>query len=148
MSIAFNTPAGPPVGATLSEARAVLAESVPGRVVLSFPGTDYQIHLIPERPPTSAVGKRVTGVIRAQSRRIDRVASGGRFIEPVMGRPRIVQGRVVEVNPSATGTGTLTIHAPMPIVVRVGELQKAEQFKVGDLVTTHTVPGATFTPTS
>lgn len=133
---------------TPSEARGVLQEATAVRVIISFPGNDYQLHLTPERPPTTPVGKRIQGIIRGQARRIDTVKAGGQFVEPVMGRPRIVQGRIAEVNPSQNGPGTITVHAPMPIVLKVGDLQRADQFKVGDSVTTHVLPGATFSPTS
>lgn len=146
MSVALNTLSSVPAASTPSEARGVLVEASASKVVVSFPASDYQLHLAPERPVTSAVGKRVLGIIKGQARRIDALKSGGQFVEPVMGRPRIVQGRVVEVNTSANGPGTVTVACPMPIVLKVGELQRAEQFKVGDLVTTHVLPGATFTP--
>ncbi len=124
----------------------MLVESSASKVVLAFPGSDYQLHLVPERPVTTTPGKRVLGIIKAQARRVDVVRTGGQFVEPVMGRPRIVQGRVVEVNASPNGPGTLTVLAPMPILLKLGELQHAGQFKIGDLVNTHTLPGATFAP--
>jgi len=146
MAIPFNTPTGVPAPAAPSEARGVLEEASASRVVVSFAGTSYLMHLEPERALNVSPGKRVLGIIKGQARRIDVVRNGGQFVEPVMGRPRIVQGRVAEVNPSANGPGTITVQAPMPIVLKVGVLQRAEQFKVGDLVNTHVLPGASFTP--
>ncbi len=149
MSIPFNTPTAVPAPRTPSEARGVLVDSSPTRTIVSFPGTNYELHLEPERAPSTPKGKRVIGLIKGQARRVDNVRSGGQFVEPVMGRPRIVQGRVVEVNPSTggpgSGGGTITVQAPMPIILKLGDLQRADQFKVGDLVNTHVLPGATFT---
>lgn len=146
MSVALNTLSAVPPPSTPAEARGVLIESTPAKVVVGFPGSDYQLHLTPERPVTTAVGKRVLGIIKAQARRVDQVRTGGQFVEPVMGRPRIIQGRVIEVSPSPNGPGTITVQAPMPVILKLGDLQRAEQFKVGDLVNTHALPGATFTP--
>ncbi len=153
MSIPFNTPTAVPTPRTPSEARGVLVSASASRVVVGFAGTDYQLHLDPERAPSAQPGKRVIGIIKGQARRIDVVRTGGQFVEPVMGRPRIVQGRVVEVNPGTgntpgTSAGTITVQAPMPIILKLGDLQRADQFKVGDLVNTHVLPGATFTPLS
>lgn len=154
-AIPFNTPTAVPSPRTPSEARGTLVSSSPTRVVVGFAGTEYQLHLDPERATTTMPGKRVIGIIKGQARRVDQVRTGGQFVEPVMGRPRIVQGRVVEVNAAAAGTGTpgnsggtITVQAPMPIILKLNELQRAEQFKVGDLVNTHVMPGATFTPLS
>ncbi|MFM9956967.1 MAG: hypothetical protein ACKVZJ_02740 [Phycisphaerales bacterium] len=146
MSVALNTLSAVPAPATPAEARGVLVESSSSKVVISFPGSDYQLHLAPERPVTTPPGKRILGIIKAQVRRIDQVRTGGQFVEPVMGRPRIIQGRVVEVNASPNGPGTITVLAPMPILLKLSDLQRADQFKPGDLVNTHALPGATFSP--
>ncbi len=124
-------------------ARGVLAASGPDRIVMSIPGTDYQMHLIVERPPKTPVGKRIMGVICAQGRRIDVVQTGGKYIEPVYGRPRRIQGPIVAIDP---GAQSVTVDATVPIVCKTDGKQRAEQFKVGDFVALDLLPGALFKP--
>src|SRR5262245_8742358 len=87
-------------------ARGTLIEVVPETatkpsfVKISFPNTNYETHLLPTGPITAQPGKRIIGTIRAKSRRIDVVQTGGRFIEPVYGRPRRVQGTVLGLDPT------------------------------------------------
>lgn len=65
------------------------------RVVLAPPDTSYRLHLELDRPLDAEVGDRVEGVVHARAKRVDVVPSGGRYIEPVYGRPRRVQGKLV-----------------------------------------------------
>lgn len=123
--------------------RGFLSESSAQRIVLSIPGTEYQLHLSVHQRPATPKGKRIAGVIRAQARRIDVVHRGGRFIEPVNGRPRRVQGEVVSIDP---GAQTVTVHAGIPIVCKVDQPQRAEQFQMGDFVSFDVHSGASFTP--
>lgn len=121
----------------------------PAYVVLSFANTSYRTHLLPA--PASAleqlrerVGKRAIGTIRAEAKRVDVVRSGGRYVEPVYGRPRRVQGSVVAVHPE---TNSITVHAGMPIVCKLtAPGQKAANFEPGQFVSFDVLRGATFTP--
>ena len=124
-------------------ARGVLAESTDDRIVLSIPGTDYQLHLAVYQRPSTPVRKRIIGTIRAQARRIDVVHTGGRYVEPVYGRPRRVQGEIIAVDP---GSQTVTVHAGIPLVCKTDGAQRAEKFQVGDFVSFDVQPGASFTP--
>lgn len=124
-------------------ARAVLRESGDERVVLAVPGTDYQLHLGVYKAPSTPVGKRILGTIRAQARRIDVVHTGGRYIEPVYGTPRRIQGEIVAID---AANQTLTVHAGVPVVCKTDGRQRADQFKLGDLVAFDVLPGASFTP--
>lgn len=134
-------------------ARGTLAEHLPAtatkpeRVVLTFANTDYRIELEPTEPIDTdehVVGKRITGTIQAEARRVDVCHTGGRYVEPVYGRPRRVQGSIIAVD---TGAGTITVNAGVPIICTLGDKrQKAENFSAGDFVTFATLPGATFTP--
>ncbi|MDX2115755.1 MAG: hypothetical protein SFZ24_09105 [Planctomycetota bacterium] len=129
-----------------SLARGVLAEASSDRVVLTIPGTDYQLHLGVYQRPAAAVGKRLIGRINASARRVDVVNTGGRYIEPVYGRPRRVQGQVTAVHP---GENSITVHAGAPMVCKLTDpRQKAEQFKVGDFVSFDVLAGATFHETA
>ncbi|MBL8765007.1 MAG: hypothetical protein JNM07_12130 [Phycisphaerae bacterium] len=134
-----------PISAHL--ARGVLERSVeatatrPGYIVMSVPNTSYALHLSPAAPVRAAPGKRLIGTIHAQARRIDRVGAGGRYIEPVAGRPRRVQGTVIARD---SGAGTITLNCGVPVCVRTDGRQKAEEFGIGELVACDFVEMAEF----
>lgn len=130
-------------------ARGVLGEVVaatatkPGYIKFTVPNTNYELHLRPTGAVSAQVGKRLIGVVKAQARRVDLVQTGGRYVEPVFGRPRRVQGSVVSVDAEAN---TITVNAGVPIVCALGdERQKAEQFEAGQFVSFDVLDGATFT---
>lgn len=127
-------------------ARGVLEAATPGpdgthRIVLSFPGTSYQIHLETLRALDTPLGKRAVGTIRVQARRVDVVDTGGRYVEPVYGRPRRVQGRVVSLDHAANA---IVVDAGVPIELKLGKLQSASDFREDDLVSCDVLPGASF----
>ena len=121
----------------------VLRETGDDMVVLAIPETNYLLHLKVLKAPTTPVGKRITGIIQVQARRIDEVGTGGRYVEPVEGRPRRIQGSVIAIDPTDR---TVTVNAGIPIVCKTDGRQKAEDFTVGDFVTMGVLPGGTFTP--
>lgn len=126
-------------------ARAILIEDAPaggGIVKLGFSNTSYQTYLVADGPTGVTPGKRVVGVIAARAKRIDRVKTGGRYIEPTWGRPRRVQGRVIGVV-----DGRVVVHAGMPIhCAPTDSRQQASDFAHGDFVSFDVLDGATFTP--
>lgn len=118
--------------------------TTPGYVVISFPDTSYRTHLRPTTPIETPVGKRITGAIRAKVRRLDTVGSGGRYLEPVEGRPRRLQGSVIETDEQAN---TVTVNAGTPVVCALSDArQRASQFQPGQFVSCDVFDGATFTP--
>lgn len=133
-------------------ARGELAESHPAaganpaHVVLTFPNTNYRTHLLAAQPVTTPVGKRILGTIRVQARRVDTVHTGGRYVEPVYGRPRRVQGSVIAAD---TATRTIVIDAGFPIHCELTDArQRADDFQPGQFVSCDVLDGATFTPAS
>lgn len=134
-------------------ARGTLEEVVPAtatrpaHVVLSFPNTSYQTHLIPTVDAGSLAeraGKRAIGIIALKARRVDVVESGGKYLEPVYGRPRRVQGTVVATDPT---TNTIVVDAAVPVHCALTDSrQSATDFAVGDFVSFDALDGATFTP--
>ncbi|MFA6045093.1 MAG: hypothetical protein WC718_08925 [Phycisphaerales bacterium] len=134
-------------------ARGTLVETVaatatkPAYIKFAVPNTSYELHLVPqgETPAPAAPGhpaKRLIGAIRVSARRLDVVGSGGRYVEPVMGRPRRVQGTVVQV-----AGGAVVVDAGVPIhCVLTDERQKPEDFQAGQFVSCDVLDGATFTP--
>jgi len=113
------------------------------RIVLHVPGTDYQLELVLESPLAVEVGDRVEGVIHAVANRVDVVKTGGRFVEPVYGRPRRVQGKIVGGNVS---DNSLTIHAGGALVIaKLGDKrQNAADYKTQQLVAFDVLRGAVF----
>ena len=122
-------------------ATGVLAEKSPEKLVLAVPGTDYRLHLIPVGQVQGPLSERIRGTIRANAQRVDVISAGGRFIEPVFGRPRRVQGRITGGDVNAN---TLTVLAAVPITVTLMPHQKASQFAIGQMVSFDVEPGATF----
>ncbi len=124
-------------------ARGILESVQKTHIVISFPNTSYQMHLATPAPVRAEVGKRILGTIRVDARRIDAVDTGGKYVEPVFGRPRRVQGRVLLLNPSAR---TLIVDAGMPIHLHLlDDRQRPGDFAPGDLVSCDVREGATFT---
>src|SRR5258705_13109213 len=88
-------------------ARGTLVESAPASatkpatVTIAFPNTSYELHLHPTAPVATQPGKRILGTIRAKCRRIDVVDTGGRYVEPVYGRPRRIEGSVLAATAAA-----------------------------------------------
>lgn len=122
---------------------AVTPESAghPAFVTVSFPNTSYEVHLRPVGQVGGAIGKRIVGVIRADARRVDIVDTGGKYVEPVFGRPRRVQGRVVG---RVEGTNSIVVDAGFPIHLRLTDArQRAADFPLGELVSTDVMDGAT-----
>lgn len=114
----------------------------PAHVTITFPNTSYEMHLLPGGPVAAPVGKRIIGTIRAKARRVDKVQTGGRYVEPVYGRPRRVQGSVIATN---EGAKTIVVDAGIPIECSLtDERQKTGQFTVGDFVSFDVLDGATF----
>jgi hypothetical protein len=115
-------------------------------IVLKIPGSDYQLHLVPSGELTPDARGDVTGLIRCRAKRVDVVGSGGRFLEPVMGRPRRIQGRVIGGD---LKTNSLTIHAGGAVVIATltDPRQQAADFALNQMVTFGVERGATFEPT-
>lgn len=124
----------------------------PAHIVMSVPNTSYQIHLRPVGEIKAAVGKRLIGTIAVEARRIDRVGTGGVFLEPVFGRPRRVQGRVVAIDPAGKSIGdgkpAIIVDAGVPVhLIVAAPNQSADQFKPGEIVSCDVHDGATFAET-
>lgn len=121
----------------------VISEGVkrPELITLKVHNTSYELYLVPAGPTPREPGARLLGVIRVNSRRIDVVGTGGKFIDPVMGRPRRVQGVVIGHRDTAliVDAGGIALHCT-PTDPR----QQAQQFEKGQLVSCDVMDGATF----
>ena len=109
-------------------------------VQVRVPGTDYRLRLVPAEGLSATVGDKVAGVIRAQALRMDVISAGGRYIEPVQGRPRRVQGRVVGGNASLN---EVYVKAGPGVVVTPMAPQRAGDFSIGQMVSFDVRDGAT-----
>lgn len=125
----------------------------PAHVVISFPNTSYQTALVLRAGKGSEtdagalqarIGKRILGRIWLSARRVDVVDTGGRYLEPVFGRPRRVQGSVIA---RLDDQRTIIVDAGVPIHCRLtDERQRPEDFEIGALVSFDALDGASFTP--
>jgi hypothetical protein len=98
----------PPLAAT---GKVIRLES--GKVVFTPAGTSYELHLeIPSY--TGSLNTPTRCLIRAKARKVYTVPSGGNFITPIFGPPRIVQGRV-----RSADQRSLVVHAAVPIHVEL-----------------------------
>jgi len=65
------------------------------RTIVFHPnGTNYALHLQPAEPYAGPVDEPIDALIRVSARKVYTVPSGGNFIAPIVGPPKIVQGRV------------------------------------------------------
>ena len=123
--------------------RAKLVEKDAERVVVAIPATNYRLYLAVDSPLDAAVGQTVTGRIHARAGKIDLVRSGGRYIEPVFGRPRRLQGRILEIGP---GPDQLTVNCVAPFVCTVTTDQDPRAFQRDQLIHFDIGPNAIFEP--
>ena len=125
-------------------ARGVLTGVTPSVVKIPFHNTSYELHLIPAAGISTEPGKRIVGVLSGQARRIDVVKTGGRYVEPLVGRPRRVQGSVVGVDPVAN---VVVVDAGMPIhCTPTDPRQRAADFAPGQFVSFDVLEGVSFEP--
>ncbi|MEC8560567.1 MAG: hypothetical protein VXY94_10875 [Planctomycetota bacterium] len=121
-------------------------------VVLGVHGTDYLLELTPTvtgdafPAPRSRRNRRIRGTISGWALKMHRAEAGGRFIEPVHGTPRIVQGTVYEVD-APNNRLLMDVVVPMWITLDSATTgQFASQFAPGDLLNFYLAPGTSFTP--
>jgi len=114
-----------------------------GHIVLGLPETEYQLHLRVNPPLPAGTHRHIAGTIRARARRVDIVQTGGRYIDPVYGRPRRIQGAITAIDPIGN---TLTVDSGCPMVCLLVAGQKTSRFSLGQLVSFDVERGATFEP--
>jgi hypothetical protein len=126
----------------LSDGMIAPTATKPGYLVLTVPGTLYKLHLIPEAGFAASKGARLKGRIVSDTRRVDKVDGGGRFVEPLVGRIRRVQGTVISTDSAANtitvecGGGTVPgFEQALVLTAKLGDArQKAADFAPGQLV--------------
>ena len=114
-------------------------------VIFSPAGGSYEMHLVCpgfSRP----LDTPIQGVVRVKARKIYTVPSGGLFVTPIFGSPRIIQGRI-----RALDEKSMVLHAGGNIVVDFPVDDDAFDLAngpltVGKMANVVAWPGATFEP--
>lgn len=119
------------------------AEGQPPMIQLAIPGTSYQLHLVEASPVQPDGFKQVRGRIVGRAKRVDVVRTGGRFVEPVYGRPRRVQGRITHRD---LNHNRLTVFCGVPMVFDLLPSQKVTDFADGQMVGFDVERGTCFEP--
>ena len=146
-SNATATIASPTAPGLIATARGKVTGTRDGMVLFAPTGTNYELHLI--APGYSGpVGGLTEGIIRVTARKVWTVPSGGNFISPIFGPPRIIQGRV-----RSLGERSLVVHAAAPIVVDLPDDPNVIDLpngpiRVGAMVNVTAMPGARFDPST
>src|SRR5215211_5439159 len=104
-------PAGPGSDDAMLAAAGKVTAAGEGKLVFAPAGTNYELHLLCPRY-AGPVNKPVRGTIRVTARKLWTVPSGGNWVQPIFGPPRIIQGRV-----RALAATHLVVQAGMPIRV-------------------------------
>ena len=114
-----------------------------GHVIFSPAGTNFEFQLICPRF-TGPLNTPIRGIIRVNARKIYTVPSGGLFITPIFGPPKIIQGRI-----RALDQKSMVLHAGGNITVIFPEDDAAFEMvngplAVGKLSNVVAFAGATF----
>jgi hypothetical protein len=118
---------------------------VKGEIVVFQPaGTSYELHLVVVAGKYDGpIARPVECLIRARARKVYTVPSGGNFIQPIFGPPRVIQGRV-----RALDSERVIVHAGAPIAIDLPAEEHAIDLNrgpitVGSMVNVIALPGAT-----
>ncbi|MEM8738417.1 MAG: hypothetical protein AAGG38_08080 [Planctomycetota bacterium] len=121
-----------------------LVERADDTITLALPGTDYKLKLVLEIELDAEPGEKIVGTVHATARRVDVIPAGGRYIEPVFGRPRRVQGRVVGGHAPSRA---LYVQAGPGLICTLSDpRQQVDDFALGQLVSFDVEAGAVFKP--
>lgn len=115
-----------------------------GRLVAFCPlNTNYEIHATAPAGLDVCSG-HVRAIVRIRARKLYTMPSGGGFVQPVMGSPRIVQGRVLSLDERelVVRAGSATFVVELPTVQDAIDLHTGE-IAVNSLVNVVAFPGAT-----
>ena len=125
-------------------ARGLLESLQENSIVLAVPGSSYRLKLAlngSSSAISTPVGKRIKGTIEARALRVHPARAGGKFVEPVWGEPRIVQGMV-----KGREHNRLLVDVSVPMWVTLDERQNPAEFPNGQMVNFYVESGTTFTP--
>ena len=89
-----------------------------GKIIFAPTGTNYELELVCHNY-TGPMNKSVQGTIRVRARKVWTVPSGGNFITPIIGPPKIIQGRVRSLDQKH-----LVVHAGTAITIELPDDDK------------------------
>jgi len=127
-------------------ARGKIIEVKTGVVVFQPSNTNYQIWLnVPDATQYQISAHPIECLIRVSARKVYTVPSGGNFIQPIFGPPKIIQGRVKYADER-----TIVVQAGVPIIVDLPAAESAidlsdGKIQVGHMANVVASPGAAFT---
>jgi hypothetical protein len=112
-------------------------------VVFNPRGSNYELHMKTAGKYDGPVGTPIDAILRATARKVWTVPSGGNFIAPIMGPPKIIQGRVKYV-----GERQIVVHATASFVIDMPTNEDGIDLArgpimVGAIVNVTAFPGAT-----
>jgi len=117
-----------------------------GTVTLRVPGSNYRNSFALAQPAAALkAGDRVRGTIHAPAWKVDRVELGGNYVEPLVGRPRRMQGTILSVN---AGANELTVQVGYEATVKLPAKYSADTFKPGERVGWDNIEIPAFEPQS
>ena len=96
-------------------------------IVFQPSNTNYELHLKADNY-TGPIGAPVDCVIRVTARKIYSVSSGGNFIQPIFGPPKIIQGRVRSIDGQQ-----IVLHGGAPVVVTLPQDESAIDLNTGGI---------------
>jgi hypothetical protein len=96
-------------------------------VVFNPHNTNYELKLLAPNY-TGPLNQRIEALITVSARKLYTVPSGGNFISPIFGPPRIIQGRVKYLDETQ-----MVVQAGAPIIVQLPINADAFDFVNGDL---------------
>ena len=124
-------------------ARGKIVEVHETHVVFHPTGTNYQLHLESSGSTFQVSDRPIEAIIRVKARKVWTVPSGGNFIAPIFGPPRIIQGRVkwLDEQMLVVQAGAMIV-AELPLEDQAIDLANGV-IGVGTLVNVTAMPGAT-----
>jgi len=125
-------------------ARGKVLRTTDAGVIFAPSGTTYQLHLNTTAPYAGPLDKPVRAILRARARKVYTIPTGGNFITPIVGPPRIVQGWVLYVDDRQ-----LVVDGGAKFLIELPFEDSAIDLDEGALVVNNRVnvtlfPGATF----
>ena len=99
-----------------------------GKLIFQPRNSNYELYLFTPGGYTGPVDAPVSIIIRAKARKVYTVPSGGNFITPIQGPPKIVQGRVIVADDR-----TLVVHATANFVIDLPTMDNAIDLDEGPI---------------
>ena len=101
-----------------------------GLITLKTPNANYRntFKFVGTAPQ---IGTRIVGEVYADARKAESVSLGGNYVEPLFGRPRHMQGMVLNHQPS---NNALRVLVGYEVTVKLPDDQSPAQFPIGSHV--------------